>query len=119
MEAYSFQTTNISGHVFSNNNGMPLSDALVIAVEENNYFDHDVLSDGNGYQLMLYLVNYYLSTSKSDYQNNVQYISIGDSSIYLDIYLDDLQEIQDAIVEGNVYDWYTNEPLRTRRCFCI
>mgnify|MGYP001481051765 CR=1 FL=1 len=27
----------------------PLSDALVIAVEENNYFDHQTLSDENGY----------------------------------------------------------------------
>ena len=40
---------------------------------------------------------YYLSTSKPDYQNNVQYISVGDGNIYLDIFLDDLQEIQDAI----------------------
>ena len=81
IEAYSLQTTNISGYVYSSNDMNPLSDALVLAVEENNYFDHQILSDENGYFNLDVISgsNYYLSTSKPGYQNNVQYISVGDS----------------------------------------
>ena len=47
----------------------------------------------------------------------MQYISVGDSSIYLDIYLDDIEEVQDAFVEGFVTDWYTNDSLESASLF--
>ena len=113
IENYELSTTNISGHVFSSMNSEPLSGVSIIAVEENNYFDHQTMSDDNGFFSLDIITgaNYYLNISLSDYQDNVQYISVGDSNLYFDIYLNQSQEIQDAIVEGNVFDWYTNEAI--------
>ena len=69
--------------------------------DDNGFFSLDIITGAN----------YYLNISLSDYQDNVQYISVGDSNLYFDIYLNQSQEIQDAIVEGNVFDWYTNEAI--------
>ena len=103
----------ISQDMFQFDDSEPLSGVSIIAVEENNYFDHQTMSDDNGFFSLDIITgaNYYLNISLSDYQDNVQYISVGDSNLYFDIYLNQSQEIQDAIVEGNVFDWYTNEAI--------
>jgi len=111
IENYTLSTSNIAGYVYSSDGNNPLIGASIIAVEENNYFDHQTISDSTGYYSLELIsgTNYYLNTSLSDYQDNVQYVSVSDSSLYLNIYLDNFQEVQDAIVEGNVINWYTNE----------
>ncbi|MDB2351522.1 hypothetical protein N9W06_04460, partial [Candidatus Marinimicrobia bacterium] len=113
IENYTLPTSFITGYVYSSNGDNPLIGASIIAVEENNYFDHQTISDSTGYYSLELIsgTNYYLNTSLSDYQDNVQYVSVSDSSLYLNIYLDDFQEVQDAIVEGNVINWYTNESV--------
>ena len=113
IEAYSLQTRNVSGYVYSSSNENTLSNALIIAIEENGNYDFQTTSNDSGFFSLDLLsgANYYLNVSRSNYQDNVQYISVGDSSIYLDIYLDDIEEVQDAFVEGVVTDWYTNDSL--------
>lgn len=115
IEAYSLQTRNVSGYVYSSSNENTLSNALVIAIEENGSYDVQTTSNDSGFFSLDLLsgANYYLVVSRSNYQDNVQYISVGDSSIYLDIYLDDIEEVQDAFVEGFVTDWYTNDSLES------
>ena len=103
----------LSGRILNSEDGSALLGANIIVVEENNIHNAQTYSDSSGY-FSLYVVsglNYYVNVSLFNYQDQTQYLFINDSSNYIDIYLDIDQEVQDALVEGTLTDWYTNAPL--------
>ena len=102
-----------SGYVKSSEDDSPLAGASVIIVEENNIYNTAVTSDENGYFSadVISNLNYYVSTTLFNYQENIQYFSMADVDLSQDIYLDLDNSIEDAMVEGTVTDWYSNVPL--------
>ena len=106
----------LSGRILNSEDGSALLGANIIAVEENNIHNAQTYSDSSGYFSLDVVsgLNYYVNVSLFNYQDQTQYLFINDSSNYIDIYLDIDQEVQDALVEGTLTDWYTNAPLSKR-----
>ena len=102
-----------SGYVKSSEDDSPLAGASVIIVEENNIYNTEITSDESGYFSadVISNLNYYVSTTLFNYQEDIQYLSMTDVDLSQDIYLDLDNSIEDAMVEGTVTDWYSNVPL--------
>ena len=103
----------LSGYIRSSEDDTPLAGASVIIIEENNIYNVTATSDENGFFTadIISNLNYYISTTLFNYQENIVYVSANDADLSQDIYLDADDSIADALVEGTVTDWYTNAPL--------
>ena len=103
----------IMGTVVAAPDSFEVDGAHVIAVAEDSSFVADTYTGMFGWYSLDVIGDkwYYVNVSYDGYQDQTEYVYVSSAdSTFLDVVLGpDIQN--DAIVEGTVFDWYTDEPI--------